>query len=99
MKLPLRFRILHLLSEGVSLSTAEIMTNLQAEYAGEGQFKESIMNLHLSSMRAVGLIEVIELSLDAVGALQQKYKITDFGRKRLSYLPSSWQKPGANVAV
>ena len=99
MKLPMRFRILHLLSEGVSLSTAEIIANLQSEYAGEGQFKESIMNLHLSSMRAVGLIEVIELSLDAVDALQQKYKITEFGRSRLSYLPSSWRKTGTNVAV
>ncbi len=99
MKLPMRFRILHLISQNASLSDQEIMQHLQSEYGGEGQFTRSIIELHLESMRAVGLVEVTDLALDAAGLLQQKYKITAYGRSRLSYLPDSWRNTGSNAAM
>lgn len=91
MKLPMRFRILHLISKNTSMSDRDIMDQLQSEYGGEGQFKTSIIDLHLASMRAVGMIEPTDLSLSPAGELQQKFKITDYGRSRLSYLPDSWR--------
>lgn len=92
MKLPLRFRILHLLSiEKISMSKLEIMAKLRPEYGDEGQFKESMVELHLQSMRAVGLVEAVDLSLDATDHLQVKYKITEYGFSRLSYLPTEWK--------
>jgi DNA-binding PadR family transcriptional regulator len=99
MKLPMRFRILHLISQDASLSDEEIMRKLQPEYRGERQFTRSIIDLHLESMRAVGLVEVTDLALDAAGLLQQKYKITAYGRSRLSYLPESWRNTGSTTAV
>ncbi|HWR44936.1 hypothetical protein [Sporomusa sp.] len=99
MKLPLRFRILHLISQNTSLSDAEIMNALRSEYGSEGQFKQSIIDIHLASMRAVGMIEATELSLDAQGDLLQKYKITDYGFSRLSYLPGTWRKTGSKASM
>ncbi|HEY3425805.1 MAG TPA: DNA-binding protein [Negativicutes bacterium] len=92
MKLPLRFRILHLLSHYSILSELEIMNNLRPEYGDEGQFKQSNFAIHLASMRAVGIIESTDPTIDSAGCLQQKYKITDYGMQRLSYLPKEWQQ-------
>ena len=89
MKLPLRFRILHLLSQEHSLSEREVMDHLESEYGNEGQFIKSNFENHLESMRAVGMVEPTEATIDAKGKLQQKYKITDYGRQRLSYLPKN----------
>lgn len=92
MKLPLRFRILHLMSEKDSISSDEIMDSLKDEYGGEGQFKKPVIDSHLQSMRAVGLIDVTDVDLDANENLKLRYKITDYGIDRLKYLPDAWKK-------
>jgi DNA-binding PadR family transcriptional regulator len=87
MKLPMRFRILHLISEQDSLSALEIMDILEMEYGTEGQFKIAIIDTHLASMKAVGMIEITEAVLDVGGQIKQKYRITEYGWDRLKYLP------------
>lgn len=92
-KIPMRFRILHLMSVYEMLSDEEIMKALKEEYGTEGQLKKSIIDSHLQSMRAVGMIENADVSLDENDNIKIKYKITDYGLSRLKYLPKGW-KPG-----
>lgn len=91
MILPMRFRILHLMSKNKGLTGEEVMTALKPEYGSEGQFKKSIIETHLLSMKAVGMIEVCNASLDERGELKETFQITDYGRERLKYLPKEWQ--------
>lgn len=91
MKLPMRFRILHLISEKENISEMEIMDILKDEYGSEGQCNKSIIDSHLASMKAVGIIEVNEIYLDQYGNLKRKYKISESGLSRLKYLPDSWK--------
>lgn len=95
-KLPLRFRILHFLSQVPESDTAQMMEALAGDYGGEGQFRESIFDEHLMSMRAAGLIEERNVSFDSRGKLVQSFAITGFGRSRLKYLPRGWSA-GADV--
>jgi len=92
MKLPLRYRMLHLMSVKGQFNMAKIMDELKDEYGTEGQFKVAIMQNHLDSMRAVGLIEVTDAKLDANNNLDMQYEITDFGMSRLDLLPAGWEK-------
>jgi hypothetical protein len=87
--LPLRFRILHLvnLADGKALTTDEIYNSLYDEYAGEGQFSLELMEGHLMSVKATGLIEGVEPYLDEVGEAHYKYRITATGRDRTKFLP------------
>lgn len=91
--LPMRFRILHLISENAGVSEPDLMKKLEKEYKGEGQLRISIVKEHLTSMRAVGLIEDSSIELDGQSNLKQHVKITEYGKSRLSYLPKSWTPP------
>lgn len=91
MTLPMRFRILHLLITHESgLSEVELMEALKPEYGTEGQYKRSIIDTHLSSMKAVGMIEIAQLSLGNDGRLLHKYRATDYGRNYVKYIPKGW---------
>lgn len=90
MILPMRFRILHLMSVNKSLTLDGVMAALKPEYGSEGQYKESMVNLHLQSMRAVGLIEVSDAALEG-GKLKETFRITDYGKDRLKYLPRDFK--------
>lgn len=93
MKLPMRFRIMHLISQNDSVNNQEIMKFLGDEYTGEGQYKLSVIDTHLMSMRAVGIIEIANAFLNESGNLVQEFKITDYGKQLLSsYLPKEWQQ-------
>jgi hypothetical protein len=87
--LPLRFRILHLVNqaEGKPLTTNEIYQALYDEYTGEGQFSLDLMEDHLMSIKAVGLIEAVEPHFDEYGEARYKYRITTAGQARTKYLP------------
>ncbi|ABA88195.1 winged-helix DNA-binding domain protein [Syntrophotalea carbinolica DSM 2380] len=89
--LPMRFRLLHYFSTVKEASTRQLMDGLRSEYGTEGQFNESVINEHLMSMRAGGLIETNDIELDAAGNLVVNYSITEFGQGRLKYLPESWK--------
>jgi hypothetical protein len=84
--------MLHLMSIKGKFNMARIMDELKEEYGSEGQFKPAIMQNHLDSMRAVGLIEVTDAMLDAGNHLDMQYEITEFGMSRLDLLPAGWEK-------
>ncbi len=92
MKLPMRFRIMHLVSQHDSITDKEIMEKLREEYGDEGQFTKSKIDTHLMSLRAVGILENAGVSLDENDNLVQAFAITDYGKKLLdTYLPSKWR--------
>ncbi len=91
MKLPLRYRILHIMSDNGSYSVDDIMEALKDEYGGEGQFNSKIMETHLQSLKAVGMLEYTEVYLDEAGELVRKFKLTEYGYSRLEYLPNGWK--------
>ncbi|WP_028306699.1 hypothetical protein [Desulfitibacter alkalitolerans] len=97
-KLPLRYRILHFLSDSKSHSLDEIMEALKEEYGGEGQFNKNLVGTHLQSLKAVGMLEHSEVFFDKAGELVVKFKITEYGFSRLEYLPSGWQPLSKSVS-
>lgn len=88
--LPFRFRVLHYASTKDEFNYHDILKDLESEYAGEGQFNEQKMTLHTDSLAAVGMIEPVKTELEN-GNLLITYKITDYGRDRLKYLPAEWK--------
>jgi hypothetical protein len=89
----MRFRILHLLTlQEAGLSEVEIMEALKPEYGTEGQYKRKIIDTHLTSMKAVGMIEIMDLSMGSDGKLLHKYRATEYGRKYLKYIPKGWSQ-------
>nr|WP_300147557.1 hypothetical protein [Propionicimonas sp.] len=92
MLLPLRFRIITELATGGAQDTAAIMQSLAPEYGRERQFTKKMIDNHLQSLRAVGLVEDVAVSLDRDGGLVRTAGITDAGRKLLKYLPRDWRR-------
>lgn len=90
--LPLRFRILQYASTVAQFNYLDLMRDLKAEYGGDGQFKRKMLVLHMDSLRAVGMIEEVDVQLENEQAdLLITYKITDYGTSRLVYLPAEWK--------
>lgn len=90
--LPLKFRILHYASKANGgFSVLDILRDLKDDYGSDGQFNKKMISNHLDSLRAVGMIETSKAEFDSQGELLIEYKITDYGRSRLSYLPPEWQ--------
>ncbi len=91
MKLPLRSRVLHYVSNSGSVTLDQVVDALKDEYGDEGQFKRSVIEGHLMALRAVGIIEVEKAELDDNDNLVLWYKITDYGKSKLVYLPKEWR--------
>jgi len=89
--LPLRFRVLHYASQKDTFTYLDLLRDLKEEYGNDGQFNKGIMTLHLDSLRAVGMIEEADVDFDKNQELLVQYRITDYGRGRLSYLPDEWK--------
>ncbi|MEL7567429.1 MAG: hypothetical protein AAGU27_21475 [Dehalobacterium sp.] len=89
--LPLRFRVLHYAAQKDSFNYIDLLKDLKEEYGNDGQFNKGMMNLHIDSLRAVGMIEELDVDFDKNKELLVQYKITDYGRGRLSYLPDAWK--------
>ena len=91
--LPMRFRILHIISKHEDIDCKELIEALRPEYGSEGQLNESMVENHLASMRAVGLIENNAIFLEGpTNKLVQRVKVTEFGQSRLGLLPKSWKE-------
>ncbi|SDE65675.1 hypothetical protein [Sporomusa acidovorans] len=102
MLLPMRFRILHLLTlPETGLTELEIMEALKPEYGTDGQYRRSIVDDHLASMKAVGMIEILELFMGDDGKLLHKFRATDYGKKYLKYIPQGWSadQPAKRVSL
>ncbi|MGI6686145.1 MAG: DNA-binding protein [Bacillota bacterium] len=89
--LPLRFRILYYASQKDSFNYQDLIKDLKEEYGNDGQFNKGMMNLHIDSLRAVGMIEEADVDFDKNNELLVYYRITDYGRDRLVYLPDEWK--------
>jgi DNA-binding MarR family transcriptional regulator len=89
--LPLRFRVLHYASQNDAVNYVDLLNDLKEEYGTDGQFNRSMITRHLDSLRAVGMIEESDVAFDQNQELLVQYKITDYGRSRLSYLPDDWK--------
>lgn len=89
--LPMRFRVLHYASKKDVVTYHDLLKDLAEEYVGEGQFNKNMMQLHLDSLRAVGMLEEVDVVFEDNGELLVSYRITDYGRERLKYLPLEWQ--------
>lgn len=89
--LPLRFRVLHYASQKDNFTYLDLINDLKAEYGNDGQFNKGMMTLHIDSLRAVGMIEEDNVDFDKNNELLVSYKITDYGRERLSFLPADWK--------
>ncbi|ATW24806.1 DNA-binding protein [Candidatus Formimonas warabiya] len=92
--LPLKSRILSYISgvEG-EVSLHDIRRDLQQEYQNERQFNQRMISQHLSSLCAVGMIEVGRVAFGPKGELVINYQITGTGVDRLKYLdPAGGQK-------
>lgn len=89
--LPMRFRLLYQMANTKTINVYELMEALSNDYGNEGQFTLKSFNNHLASMRAVGLIEEVEVDMDTQGNLLETFAITDFGRTRLKHLPRAWR--------
>lgn len=92
MLLPLRFRVLTELAIEGPLDATAILNALEPDYGRERQFKKSMIESHLRSLRAVGLVEDVEMSLDSSGELVRTVAITEAGRGLLKYLPKEWRE-------
>lgn len=90
--LPLKFRILHYAAKAKgTFSVVDLLRDLKDDYGSDGQFNKKMLSNHLDSLRAVGMIETAKAEFDAQGELMIDYKVTDYGKSRLSYLPKEWQ--------
>lgn len=90
--LPLRFRVLQYASTVDKFNYLDLMRDLKEEYGTDGQFKRKMMVLHMDSLRAVGMIDEVDVQLEnEQGDLLITYRITDYGKSRLVYLPKEWQ--------
>lgn len=92
MLLPLRFRVLTELAMNGPHDSRQLMESLAGEYGSERQFTKKMIDNHLQSLRAVGLAEDVEASLDEKGELVRTIAITDSGRALLKYLPQEWRQ-------
>ena len=89
--LPLRFRVLHYASQHNTVNYKDLLDDLKEEYGTDGQFNRGMVTRHLDSLRAVGMIEEADVKFDDNQELLVDYKITEYGKSRLSYLPDDWK--------
>lgn len=83
MKHPLRLEICRLLNSRSSLSTKEIKEELEKTHKGEKQIQA--VNDHVLSLRAVGIIELVEEWTENEGnaeVLMQRWQLTNHGREK-----------------
>ncbi|MDY0224811.1 MAG: hypothetical protein RBR05_05410 [Candidatus Methanomethylophilaceae archaeon] len=82
---PLKFRIIEILSDGIEMWNYEIVKQLMKEYNLKSNFARDNANFDLIEVSASGFITATESEIDTegklrVGALLNKYKITDLGK-------------------
>lgn len=88
-KLPLKLRVFDYIAHtGHPVTTSEVTQALEPEYRGERQMKESRIDFYLQSLLGVNMIKEDKVEFDENGKLQVNYKITDFGKSRIKYIPT-----------
>lgn len=85
-KPPLKIAILLAVASRDRASCADVLRILMPDYGTERQCRPAVVDNHLHSLRAVGLIETCGAEPDAAGNINAVYRITPAGRARLGDL-------------
>lgn len=85
-QIPVKFRVAQLIFQKEGISNEEVFQVLKQEYPGDRYVHEKGVLEYLQSLKAVGLIELTNASLDQNGKLTQCYKITGYGASRMKYI-------------
>jgi len=84
--LPVKFRVVQVIFQKEGVSNQAIFEMLKNEYPLDRSVNEKGVDNYLLSLKAVGLIEIANASLDKKGKLKQCYKITEYGASRMKYI-------------
>jgi hypothetical protein len=84
--LPVKFRLLQIIFQNQGISQKKILEILKEDYPDDRYVSEKGVEEYLVSLKAVGLIELSNITLDKRGDLEQFYKITNYGVSRMKYI-------------
>ncbi|MGC7870696.1 hypothetical protein ACPUYX_04085 [Desulfosporosinus sp. SYSU MS00001] len=85
-QIPVKFRLLQVISENENLSNQELLVILRNEYPLDRSVNERGIEDYLLTLTATGLIDLKNAALDDNGNLQLSYKITDYGKRLMKYV-------------
>lgn len=85
-ELPIKFRTLQIIKENEGINDEDIFKMLKKEYPRDRIVNFRGIGEYLISLKAVGLIEVINVTFTNSGELKQSYKITPYGKGRMKYI-------------
>ncbi|TGE32874.1 hypothetical protein [Desulfosporosinus sp. Sb-LF] len=85
-QIPVKFRIVQVISQIEGVSNQQILGMLKIEYPLDRSVHEKGVEDYLLTLKAVGLIELTNVTLNNKGKLKQYYKITDYGASRMKYI-------------
>ncbi|KLU66560.1 MULTISPECIES: hypothetical protein [Desulfosporosinus] len=85
-QLPVKFRLLQVISENENLSNQELLEILRNEYPLDRSVNKRGIEDYLLTLTATGLIDLKNAALDDNGNLQLSYKITDYGKRLMKYV-------------
>ncbi|WP_088226070.1 hypothetical protein [Desulfosporosinus sp. FKB] len=85
-QIPVKFRLLQVISENENLSNQELLEILRNEYPLDKSVNERGIEDYLLTLTATGLIDLKNAALDDNGNLQLSYKITDYGKHLMKYV-------------
>ncbi|MCL2862601.1 MAG: hypothetical protein FWE54_00665 [Methanimicrococcus sp.] len=91
MQLPIKFRVLEILSDGKCHWNSDIVCLLQSEYSDlKGDYGRDSANFDIIELASNGLIMSVESKVDEEGTykkgfMMHKYVLTDVGKDRCVY--------------
>lgn len=85
-QMPVKFRVVQVIFLNEGVSNQKILKMLEDEYPFDRSVNEEGIEDYLLSLKAVGLIELTNATIEDSGKLNQFYKITDYGAKRMQYI-------------
>ena len=90
-QLPIKFRVLEILSDGEAHWNSDVVRQLQNEYSDlKGNYGRDSANFDMIELASNGIIKSIESSVDEIGTykkgfMMHKYILTDIGKSRAEY--------------
>ena len=84
--IPIKFRVVEIILQNNEICNQEILERLKKEYPKDRGINEKTIESYLLSLRAVGLIELGNVTLDHNGVLKQDYTITEYGANRMKHI-------------
>lgn len=86
--LPLKLRVFEYLTQvDHPVTSQNVYDALKDEYKGERQMKYSRIDEYMQALLGVNMVKESGLEYDKKGVLQVYYKVSDFGKSRIKYIP------------